>query len=113
MSKQGKREKVRSSAVHAKLSVLVPSQIRALRLRQGISQKQLAEKAGMLPPRVSMMEVPGAANFTLGTLARIAAAFNAGVVVQFVSYGAMVEWENGYSQDTFDLVAPRTKEQKK
>jgi hypothetical protein len=51
-----------------------------------------------------MFETPGAANMTLETLARLAAAFKVGLVVKFVPFSEMLRVENEYSQDTFEVV---------
>jgi len=51
-----------------------------------------------------MFETPGAANMTIETLSRIAAAFKVGLEVRFVPMSEMLRWENQYSQDTFTVV---------
>ena len=89
----------------AKVSVLVPSQIRALRLKSDMpTQVDLGNRAGMKQSRISYIETPGAANVTLDTLARLAAVFKVGLVVKFVSFSEMLSWENGYSQDKFNVL---------
>jgi transcriptional regulator with XRE-family HTH domain len=93
----------RASYVRAKLAVLVPSQIRAL--RDDWTQQELADTAKMKQSRISAIETPGAANFNLETLVRLAAAFKVGLVVKFVSYSEMLEWENNHSQDQFTVTA--------
>jgi len=94
----------RTSYIRAKLSVLVPSQIRALRMKSNMPrQLDLAQEAGMQQSRISMFETPGAANLTLETLSRLAAAFKVGLVVKFVPFSEMLRWENQYSQDNFDV----------
>lgn len=67
-------------------------------------QSDLAKAADMKQSRISMLETPGAANVTLETLSRIAAAFKVGVIVKFVPFSEMLAWENGFSQDNFDVV---------
>lgn len=95
----------RTSYIKAKIGVLVPSQIKALRLKSNMrSQADLAKEAGMHRSRISMLETPGCANMTLETLSRLAAAFRVGLVVKFVPLSEMLDWENRYSQDTFDKV---------
>ncbi|MBI3603518.1 MAG: helix-turn-helix transcriptional regulator [Nitrospirae bacterium] len=95
----------RFSYVRAKLGILVPSQIRAVRLKSDLPrQADLAREAGMLQSRISMLETPGAANVTLDTLARLAAVFKVGLLVKFVPYSEMLQWENTFSQDSFDVV---------
>jgi transcriptional regulator with XRE-family HTH domain len=86
------------------VNVLVPAQLHALRLRQGWTQKQFAQEAGMKQSRVSAMEQPGAVNFNMETLIRSAAAHGVGLVVKFVPFSEMLAWENNFSQDAFDPV---------
>lgn len=96
----------RYAYILGKLSVLVPSQIRALRRHSvpPLQQKDLAKAAGMRnQSRISMIETPGA-NLTLETLARVAAGLGVGVEVRFVPFSEMLRWENGFSQDEFDVV---------
>jgi len=58
----------------------------------------------MQQSRISMFETPGAANMTIETLSRLAAAFSVGLVVEFVPFSDMLELENSFSQDSFDVV---------
>ena len=93
------------SYIRAKLGILVPSQVRALRLKSDMSrQADLAEAVAMKQSRISMLETPGAANVTLETLARLAAVFAVGLVVKFVPFSEMLHWEDTFSQDTFDVI---------
>ena len=95
----------RTAYIKAKLGVLVPSQIRALRLKSDMPrQEDLAREAEMQQSRISMFETPGAANVTLETLARLAAIFKVGLIVKFAPFSEMLHWENTFSQDRFDVV---------
>jgi transcriptional regulator with XRE-family HTH domain len=66
-------------------------------------QLDLAQAAGMKQSRVSVMETPGAANFNLETLVRLASVLKVGLVVKFVSFSEMLNWENNFSQDHFTV----------
>jgi transcriptional regulator with XRE-family HTH domain len=95
----------RTSYIKSKLGILVPSQIRGLRLTSDMPrQADLAKAAGLHQSRISMFETLGAANMTLETLARLAAAFKVGLVVKFVPFSEMLSWENHFSQDAFKVV---------
>jgi transcriptional regulator with XRE-family HTH domain len=98
-----KNWKYREAYIRASLNVNLPSQIRALRLRQEMTQGDLAEKSKMLQPRISAMEKPGATKFNIETLIRVAAAFEVGLIVRFAPFSEMLAWENGFSQDTFQV----------
>lgn len=91
----------RAAYIRAKLDVLIPSQLRALRDEK--TQSQIAEETGMKQARISAMETPGLVNFNRETLVRMAATHNVGLVVKFVPFSEMLEWENGYSQDDFNI----------
>jgi transcriptional regulator with XRE-family HTH domain len=94
----------REGYIRSKLNQVIPSQIRALRLREGWTQDQLGAEAEMKQARISAMESPGEVNFSLKTLIRLAAAFNVGLWVEFVSHSEMLRRENSFSQDHFHPV---------
>lgn len=50
-----------------------------------------------------MLETPGA-NVTVETLANLAAVFKVGLVVKFVPFSEMLQWENSFSQDSFNVL---------
>lgn len=91
----------RAAYIRGKLGVLVSSQLHALRLKREWTQKQFAQEADMRQSRVSAMEQPGAVNFNLETLVRVAAVHGLGLQVKFVSFNEMLEWENKFNQDEF------------
>ena len=94
----------RESYIKAKLGVLVPSQIRALRLKSSTPhQKDLAKAAGTHQSRVSKIEQPGEANLTIEKLAWIASVHKVGLIVKFVPFSEMLQWENRFSQDAFNV----------
>jgi transcriptional regulator with XRE-family HTH domain len=106
-------QKSRTAYIKAKLGVLVPAQIRALRLKSTEPpmprQRDLAKEAELQQSRISMFETPGMANMTLETLAKVAAGLRSGVIVKFVPFSEMLHWENTFSPDTFN-VNPRLEE---
>ncbi len=96
--------KSRVSYIRAKLAVLVPAQIRALRLHSTNPpmprQSDLARESELHQSRISMFETPGAANMTLDTLSKIAAGLRCGLIVQFVPFSGMLRWENSFSPES-------------
>lgn len=105
LSKLKSSFETRHAYISAKLGTLVPSQIRALRMKSDMPrQADLARESKMLQSRISVLETPGAANVTLDTLSRIAAAFKVGLIVKFVKFSEMLAWENSFSQDQFDVI---------
>jgi transcriptional regulator with XRE-family HTH domain len=94
----------RESYLRATLNIMVPSQIKALRLQEPWTQKELGIAADMKQARISAAEKPGKVAFSLETLIRLAAAFKVGLQLRFVPLSTMLDWENGYSQDTFNVM---------
>jgi transcriptional regulator with XRE-family HTH domain len=82
-----------SSTVAARLAVRIFN----LRKRADWSQSQLAENTGMKQARISVLEQGDYENFTFSTLKKIAAAFNVGVIVDFVSFPDFVKWNDNFS----------------
>jgi transcriptional regulator with XRE-family HTH domain len=96
-------QKSRAGYIKAKLSVLVPAQIRLLRLKSMNPpmpyQRDLARQTELHQSRISMFETPGMSNMTLETLSKVAAGLGVGVKVKFVSFSDMLRWENSFSSD--------------
>ncbi len=93
----------RASYIRAKLNINLPSQIRGIRRHREWTQQELAQIAEMKQARISAIESPGAVKFNIETLIRLAAAFRVGLQVKFVPFSEMLRWENGFSQDAFDV----------
>jgi len=100
----------REAYLRAKLNQLIPSQIKALRLKEDWTQRQLGGEAEMKQARISAMEKPGEVAFTLETLIRLASAFRVGLQVRFVPHSELLRWDNGYSQEDF-YVTPIEKDE--
>lgn len=75
----------RDAFVEAHINVSIAAQIQTIRAAQGMTQKELAEKAGMKPARISVLEDPNYNMHSISTLRRLAAALDMGLLVKFVS----------------------------
>ena len=105
ISRLKKNRGSRAAYIKAKLSVLIPAQLRALRMKSfAPRQEDLAKAAEMKQSRISAMEKPGAVNYNLETLIRMASTFKVGLKVEFVSLSEMLRWENQFEQDSFSVV---------
>ena len=62
------------------------------------NQKYVADQMETKQPRFSLMEKPGYGNFSLNTLKRLAAIFNVGLIVSFVSFGEMIDFTDSFSR---------------
>ena len=78
-------EKLKNSEFAAAAAKMEPGyQIARLRIKEGLTQAQLAEKVGTKQPSIARLE-NGSTQPTLSSLKKIGKALNARVVVQFVS----------------------------
>lgn len=82
----------------------LPFQIRAIRQDRGWSQQELAERVGMTQEAISRLENLNYCKFTLGTLKRLASAFDVALVVRFEPFSRLVDWASNLSPD--DLIVP-------
>lgn len=75
-------------------------QIRTLREERGWSQHDLADIAGLKQSAVSRLEDPDYGRFSLSTLLKLRAAFDVGLEVKFVEYGAAVARSRDVSRNS-------------
>jgi ribosome-binding protein aMBF1 (putative translation factor) len=81
--------------VESQLSKGLAFQLRALRDREGWSQVELAERAGMTQNAISRLENPHYGRATLTTLKRLAATYDVGLIVAFVPFSKLVNRVSG------------------
>jgi transcriptional regulator with XRE-family HTH domain len=95
----------RKQFIDEHISVGIAFQIHGLRERQGLKQKQLAERLGdeKKQPLISAWENPDYGKYTLGTLKDLAKAFDVGLLVRFVPFSKLVDWTIDL---THDVIAP-------
>lgn len=86
------------------ISTGLPIQIRELRKKRNLTQKKLGEGTGMDQSTISDIENPNY-EYTpqIGTLKRLADAFDVPLIVRFGSWGDLLEWETELSPEA---VAP-------
>lgn len=83
------------------LGSTVAAQIYALRQKHDkMTQEALAQKTEMSQARISILENPNYRKFNVGTLQRIAAAFDVALIVRFVSFGELLDWTVTGSRET-------------
>jgi len=93
----------RAAFVLSHLNIGIPFQVRGLMKSRGWSQQQLAEKAGMLQPRISALLTPGRTRPNLETLRRLANAFDCGLIVKFVPFSDLARWSDQFDPESFDV----------
>jgi transcriptional regulator with XRE-family HTH domain len=99
------RKDYRDSYVAAHVSNTIAAQVFLMREREGWTQKQLADKTGMRQSRISALEDPNYENFEVGTLRRLASAFDVALTVRFEPFSALVLWTEDSSPSKFTPVS--------
>ena len=99
----------RKAFVASQINIGIPFQLRALMKARGWTQEKLAERTGMLQPRISAMLKPGKTRPNIETLRRLAEAFDCGLVVRFAPFSELVRWSERFDPESFD-VPPFTQE---
>jgi transcriptional regulator with XRE-family HTH domain len=82
----------RDEFVAAHIATTVAAQIEHMREARGLTQTQLAEKAGMVQARISVLEDPSYDKQSLTTLKRLASALDVGLVVRFAPFSEVLAW---------------------
>lgn len=95
MKKLSKGREDRAKFVESQISQQIAAQIRAMRLRNKLSQPELAEKIGTSQNQIYRLEKPKTAKPKLLTLKRLAEAFDVGLVVRFVPFSQFTAWLSG------------------
>ncbi|MCK9376998.1 MAG: helix-turn-helix domain-containing protein [Syntrophobacterales bacterium] len=95
----------RDAFVSAHIDNGIPFQIRALRKKEGWTQKELADRLGMKQERISALENPNYSKFTLTTLKKIASAFDVALIVRFAPISELVQWELTLSPEKLETVS--------
>jgi transcriptional regulator with XRE-family HTH domain len=72
------------------LNTMIAAQIKVLREDRGMTQKQLADMAGMAQPRIPLLEDASYENWTIRTLKRFAKAFDVALSVKFESFSQLI-----------------------
>ena len=93
----------RIAFVASQINIGIPFQIRALMRARGWTQEQLAERTGMLQPRISAMLKPGKVRPNIETLRRYAEAFDCGLLVRFAPYSEIAKWSENFDPEHFNV----------
>jgi len=94
------KEKVyRDGFVASHLANNIAAQIFSTRELRGLTQTELAQKAGMAQARISVMEDSGYENFSVKTLRRLASALDVALVVRFVPFSELADYATNITPD--------------
>lgn len=84
------------------LNASIATQIKVLREQRGWSQKELADRADMLQPRISILEDINYSSWSIKILRKIAEAFDLTLCVSFESFGKRVKDIEGFSRKALE-----------
>ena len=93
----------RKAFVASQINIAIPFQIRGLLKSRGWKQEDLANRTGMLQPRISALLTPGKARPNIETLRRIAEAFDCGLEVRLVPFSALVHQSEIFDPENFSI----------
>ena len=95
----------REGYVEGQFDIEVPFQIRALRRARGWTQADLAKNSGIPESQIAELEDPDSAPPSVQILHKLCAAFDVGLLVQFVSFSELVRRESEFDPETFNVVS--------
>jgi transcriptional regulator with XRE-family HTH domain len=72
------------------LSTYIATQIKVLREQRDFTQRELAERAGMAQPRIAVLEDVNYSSWSIGTLRRLAQAFDLRLSVKFENFSSLI-----------------------
>ena len=93
----------RKAFVASQINIAIPFQIRGLLKSRGWKQEDLAKRTGMLQPRISVLLTSGKARPNIGTLSRIAEAFDCGLEVRFVPFSELASRSEIFDPENFSI----------
>jgi transcriptional regulator with XRE-family HTH domain len=83
----------------------IPFQVKALREQRKWTQKELGDMAEMAQESISRLEDPNYGKLNLNTLKRLASAFDVGLMVRFVPFSDLVEWDINLSNESLEVAS--------
>lgn len=100
--KSFREKEFRDAYVSEHINTGVSLQIRANRKAQGLTQKQLGERASMKQNHICRLENPDHSP-NLETLKRIASALDIALIVRFVPFSELAQWACGVESDLLEV----------
>lgn len=100
-----KDKEYRDAFVASHINNGIPFQMRALREQRGWTQEKLAKIARKKQEAICRLENPNYGSFTLATLEEMASAFDVALMVRFVPFGELVEWDIKLSSGSLEVLS--------
>lgn len=98
-----KNKEYRDSFVSSHVSNTIASQIVTLRTKRGWTQTRLAKEAKTHQSRISSLEDPNYENVEVGTLKKLASAFDVALIVRFAPFSELALWDARLSPSAFSV----------
>ena len=100
-----KNKEYREAFLAELITTGIPFQIKALREQRNLIQKELGDRSGMAQESISRLEDPNYGKLNLNTLKRLASAFDIGLMVRFVAFSELVDWEINLSPESLEIMS--------
>ena len=84
------------------LSTYIATQIKVLREQRQLTQRELAERAGMAQPRIAVLEDVNYSSWSIKTLRRLAEAFDVRLSVKFENFSSLIPEIERLGRDTLE-----------
>lgn len=101
--KLAKSKRYREEFVAAQVRRGLPFQIRTMLKKSGLSQEDLAARAGITQGVVSRAANPEYGNLTINTIIRIAAGFDVAFIGKLVPFSELAKWFVDLSEDSLQV----------
>ncbi len=101
--KLAKSKKYREEFVAAQVKRGIPFQIRTMLKKAGLSQEELAARAGLTQGVVSRAADPEYGNLTINTIIRIAAGFDVAFIGKLVPFSELAKWFVDLSEESLQI----------
>lgn len=98
-----KSKEYREAFVAAQISNTISAQIHTMRQVRGWTQNELASRCDMRQPRISALEDPDFDNVEIGTLRRVASAFDVGLIVRFAPFSEVARLSSSMKPSDFNV----------
>ena len=96
-------EKFREAFISSRIGQTVAAQVRVFRLREQLSQKDLARELATSQNAIYRLENPKYGKHNISTLKKIAKFFKVGLVVRFAPLSEIVDWTENLSERSIDV----------
>jgi len=98
-----KNKEYRDAFLAELITTGIPFQIKILREQRNWTQKELGDRVNMAQETISRLEDPNYGKLNLNTLKRLTSAFDVGLMVRFVPFSELVNWEINLSLESLEV----------